>query len=146
MINVRKADAAFRRLAIAVLIASTLAGAVLIGVLNRYRGALADWVRSDAGRSAQRAELILAVFAALLLAPLVAMAAYLSSVGGRAVRTGEFPPPGSRVITDTAIVRGHDALSRGRLLQGGAVFLCTAALIIGFLLWRLASLFADRIR
>jgi len=144
--EVRKADVAFRRFAIGVLVAGTCAGMVLIGALDRYRGQLADWVRSDAGRSAQRAELILAAFAALLLTPLVAMAAYLSSVGGRAVRTGEFPPPGSRVITDTAIVRGHDALSRGRLLQGVAVFLCAAALIIGFLLWRLASLFADRIR
>ena len=144
--DVRKADAAFRRLAIGVLVAATCAGAVLIGALDRYRGPLADWVRSDAGRSAERAELILAVFGTLLLAPLVAVAAYLSSVGGRAVRTGEFPPPGSRVIRDTAIVRGYDALSRGRVLQGVAVFLCAAALVIGFLLWRLASLFADRMR
>jgi hypothetical protein len=144
--DVRKADAAFRRLAIGALVAGTCMGAALIGALDRYRGALAGWVRSDAGRSAERSELILAVFATLLLAPLVAMAAYLSSVGGRAVRMGEFPPPGSRVIWDTAIVRGHEALSRGRVLQGVAVFLCAAALVIGFLLWRLASLFADRMR
>ena len=144
--DVRRADAAFRRLAIGALAAGTCVGAVLIGALNRYRGQLADWVKSDAGRSAQRAELILAALAALLLAPLVAMAAYLSVVGGRAVRTGEFPPPGSRVIRDTPILRGHEALSRGRVLQGVAVFLCAAALAIGFLLWRFASLFADRMR
>src|SRR5262249_12284723 len=112
LMDVRQADAGFRRLAVGVLVAGVCAGAVLIQLVERYRGALAEWVRADAGQSAQRVELILATFAVLLVAPLVAMAAYLSLLGRRTARTGEYPPPGFRVIRDTPIVRGHEALSR----------------------------------
>jgi hypothetical protein len=137
--DIRKADAAFRRLAIGVLVTGTCAAALLILVVERYRGALAEWVRADAGRSAQRIELVLAGFAVLLAAPLVVMAMYLSSLGRRTVLTGEFPPPGFRVIRDTPIARGPAALSRGRSLQGIAVFLSAASVLIGVLLWRLAG-------
>ena len=137
--DVRKADPVFRRLAIAVLVAGTCAGALLILVVERYREALAEWVRADAGRSAQRIELVLAGFVVLLLAPLVATAMYLSSLGRRTVLTREFPPPGFRVIRDTPIARGPEALSRGRSLQGIAVFLSAASLLIGALLWQLAG-------
>jgi hypothetical protein len=137
--EVRRADAGRRKLAIVLVVAATCAGAVLIGVLDRYRCGLADWVRADPGRFAQRVELLFAAFAVLLLAPVVAMAAYLSSVGGRTVRTREFPPPGARVINDTEILSGDRAVARGRWLQGAAAVLAAAALLMGLLLWRLAA-------
>jgi len=144
--EVRRADAAFQRLVVLVLVAGTCAGALLIGAFDRYREALADWVRADAGQLARRIELVFAVFAAVLVAPLVGMAAYLSSLGRCTVRTGAFPPLGFRVIRDTPVVRGPAARSRGRTLQGVAVLLIGAAMLIGLLLWRLASLFAAGIR
>jgi hypothetical protein len=138
--DVRRADPGFRKLATVVLVAGTCAGALLIGAVNRYREVLADWVRADAGRSAQRIELILVAFALLLSAPLVAMAAYLSLLGGRAVSAREFPPPGCRVIRDTPIISGDPAVSRGRWLQGVAVMLTAASVVISLLIWRLAAL------
>src|SRR5262245_56059805 len=144
--DIRKADPGFRRLALLALIAGVCAGALLIGVFDRYREPMADWVRADSGRGAQRLELIFVAFAVLLVAPLVAMAAYLSSLGGRTVRAGEYPPPGARVIRDTPIVRGREALSRGRTLQGLATLLSAASVVIGLLLWRVASSFAARLR
>jgi|SRR5215467_2447675 len=144
--EVRRADATFQRLVVLVLVAGTCAGAVFVGAVDRYREALADWVRADAGQLARRIELVFAVFAAVLVAPLVGMAAYLSSLGRCTVRTGEFPPLGFRVIRDTPVVRGPAALSRGRTFQGVAVLLSAAAVTIGLLLWRLASLLAARIR
>lgn len=144
--EVRKADPGFRRLVIVVLVAGVCAGGVLIVSFDRYREALADWVRADSSRLGQRLELIFAAFAVLLAAPLVAMAAYLSSLGGRTVRAGEYPPPGSRVIRDTPIVRGREALSWGRALQSLAALLSAASVVIGLLLWRLASSFAARMR
>jgi hypothetical protein len=139
--NVRRADPVFRRLAIVVLVAGTCAGGLLIAAFERYRGALVDWVRADSARTAERIELIFVLFALLLSAPLVAMAVYLSSLGGRAVRAGEFPPPGFRVIRDTPIVSGDQAVSRGRWLQGAAVMLTAVSVVMGLLVWRLASLF-----
>jgi hypothetical protein len=142
--DVRRADVAFRRVVFAVLGASACAAALLIRGLEQYQEPLSAWVRADAGRSTQRIELVVAVFAILLVAPLVAVATYLSSLGRRAVRSGEFPPPGTRVIRDTPIARGAEALSRGRVLQGVAVFLWAAAVVTGMLLWRLAGFFAVR--
>jgi hypothetical protein len=137
--EVRRADAAFQRLVVAVVVAGACVAALLIRGVEQYREPLSAWVRADAGRSAQRIDLIFAVFAVLLAAPLVAMAAYFSSLGRSTVQSGEYPPPGSRMIRDTPIVRGGEAFSRGRTLQGVAVFLSAAAVIIGLLLWRLAS-------
>jgi hypothetical protein len=137
----RRANPAFRRLAIVALVAGLCAGALLLAAFERNRGALVDWVRADPARSSERIELILAVFAVLLLAPLVAMAGYLSLLGRRAVLTQEFPPPGFRVIRDTPIISGDQAVSRGRWLQGVAVMLTVASVVIGLLIWRLASLF-----
>jgi hypothetical protein len=144
--EVRRADAAFQRLVVLVLVAGTCAGALFVGALDRYREALAEWVRADAGQVAQRVELVFAAFAAVLVAPLVGTAAYLSVLGRSTVRAGEYPPLGFRVIRDTLVVRGLAALSRGRSLQGVAVLLSGVALLIGVLLWRLASLFVARIR
>lgn len=141
LMNVRRADPAFRRLAIVVLAAGTCAGALLIAAFERYRGALIDWVRVDPVRSSDRIELIFFLFALLLSAPLVAMAVYLSSLGGRAVAAGEFPPPGCRVIRDTPIISGDQAVSRGRWLQGVAVMLTAVSVAMGLLIWRVASLF-----
>ena len=144
--EVRRADAGFRRLAIGLVAAGTCAGAVVISVFDRYRDGLADWVRADPARFAQRIELLFAVFAVLLLTPVVAMAVYLSSLGGRTVRTREFPPPGARVIHDTPVLNGDRAVSRGRWLQGGAVCLGAASFLIGLMLWRLASTLTSGIR
>jgi len=142
--DVRRADAAFRRVVFAVLGASACAAALLIRGLERYQEPLSAWVRGDAIGSTPRTEIVVAVFAIVLVAPLAAVATYLSSLGRRAVRSGEFPPPGARVIRDTPIARGTEACSRGRVLQGVAVFLWAAAVVTGMLLWRLAGLFVVR--
>jgi hypothetical protein len=68
--EVRRADPPFQRLVLLVLVAGTCAGALLVGAIDRYREALADWVRADAARLAQRIELVFAVFAVALVAPL----------------------------------------------------------------------------
>jgi hypothetical protein len=144
--EVRKADTAFRRQAVALVIGGVCAAALLIAAFERYQGELADWVRADPSRIAQRLELVFGAIAVVLLAPLAAMASYLSSLGRRTVRTREFPPPGFRVIRDTPILRGYDALTRGRSLQGVAVFLSAAAVLVGLFLWRFAALASRQIK
>jgi hypothetical protein len=138
--DIRKADAVFRRQAIALLAGALCAGVLLIAGFERYQGELAEWVRADAARTALRLELVFGVFAVVLLTPLLAMASYLRALGRRAVRTREFPPPGFRVIRDTPIVRGFDAVTRGRSLRGVAVFLTASAVLVFLFLWRLAAL------
>jgi len=100
-------------LTIVVLAVGACAGALLIAGFERYRSALMNWVRADSGHSAQRTHLVLIVFAFVLTAPLIAMSAYLWSLGGR-----------------------DSSASRGRWQRGTAVMLGAASVVLGLLLWR----------
>lgn len=142
MTNLRKADPAARRKVALLLSVGACVGAVLIVAFERYRIPLSDWVLAGPGASAQRARLALLLLAALLLAPLLALAAYLWSLGARVVRAQEFPPPGLRVIRDTAVITGARAVSRGRLLKVLALSCAIACAVLGILLWRFDSLLA----
>ena len=140
--EIRKADAAFRGVVFVLLGMAVGAGGLLLGFFDRYKTTLADWVLAD---RAARTPFVFVAFAVMLVAPLVATAAYLASLGRRTIGSGEYPPPGFRVIRDTPVTRGPAAHARGRVLQGISVFLAAAAVAIGLLLWRLASLFAARL-
>src|SRR5206468_3369874 len=140
--NVRKADARFRRFVFGLFAAAVCVGGLLVALFDRYQAPLANWI--VAGRASGRIELVFFGFAVLLVAPLLAMATYLSVVGRRILRSGEYPPPGARVIRDTPILGGSEAESRGRVLQGLSVFLIAIAVAMGTLLWWLASLLASR--
>src|SRR5215468_4564944 len=139
-IEARRADAAARRTAALVLVAGTCVGALLLVAFTRYRVALSDWVLADPRSSAQRVKLVLLLPAAVLLAPLVALAVYLWALGGKVVRTREFPPPGLRVIRDTPIVTGERAVSRGRLLKVLALGCGIASAALAVLLWHFGLL------
>jgi len=140
MTDIRRADPNARRKVVLILFVGACVGAVLIVAFERYRMPLADWVLADPRASAQRARLVLVVLAILLLAPLLAFAAYLWSLGERVVRAEEFPPPGLRVIRDTLVITGERAVSRGRLLKAFALGCSIASAVLGFLLWRLELL------
>jgi hypothetical protein len=140
MTDVRRADPTARWTAALVLVVGTCVGALLIAVFTRYRIPLSDWVLADQGASAQRVRLVFLLLTALLSAPLLALAVYLWSLGGRVVRAREFPPPGLRVIRDTPIVTGERAVARGRLLKVLAVGCVIASAVSAGLLWRLGHL------
>ena len=144
MNEVRRADPTARWTASLVLIVGTCIGALLLIAFNRYRTPLSDWVLADPRSSAQRVKLLLLLPAALLLAPLLALAGYLWVLGGKVVRAREFPPPGLRVIRDTPIVTGERAVSRGRLLKVLALGCCIACAVLAVLLWRLGQLLSSR--
>jgi hypothetical protein len=110
-----------------------------MAAFERYRVPLRDWVLADPAASLQRARLIVVLLGILLVAPLLAFAGYLWSVGGRIIQASEFPPPGFRVIRDTAFITGERAVSRGRLLKVIALGCGVVSALMGFLLWRLES-------
>ncbi|MFH0344643.1 MAG: hypothetical protein ACHBNF_21530 [Chromatiales bacterium] len=140
MTDIRRADPAARRQAVVFVVVGTFVGALLIVAFERYRIPLRDWVLAE-GASAQRVKLVFLLLAALLLAPLLAFAAYLWSLGGRVLRAREFPPPGVRVFRNTPVLTGEAAISRGRQLKVVALGCGIASAALGLLLWRLASLF-----
>ena|SRR5215472_4888821 len=144
MTEVRRAEPTARWMAALILVAGTCIGALLLVAFTRYRTPLSVWVLADPGSSAQRVKLVLLLPAALLLAPFLALAAYLWVLGGKVVRAREFPPPGLRVIRDTPIVTGERAVSRGRRLKVLALGCCIACAVLAVLLWRLGQLLSSR--
>ena len=137
MTEVRRADPTARRAAAPVLVFGTCVGALLIAAFTRYCISLGEWVLAD---RAQRVELVFVILTELVSVPLLGLAVYLWSLGARVVRVREFPPPGLRVIRDTAIVTGERAVFRGRLLKVLAIACGTASVVLAGLLWRLELL------
>ena len=145
MTDVRKADPAARQQVVLFLVVGVFVGALLIVAFERYRIPLRDWVLAEPGASVQRVNLVFLLLAALLLAPLLAFAVYLWSLGGRVLRAREFPPPGLRVIRDFPVITGVAAISRGRQLKVLALGCGIASVALGLLLWRFASLLSGHV-
>ena len=137
-----RADPRARRKAVFLIIVGTLIGAVLIVSFERYRGELHEWLLADP--SGHRIQLLLYSLAVLGAVPLIAFALYLWVLGVRVVQAQQFPPPGQRVVRDTAVVTGEAARSRGRVLQGLAIAFVTVAGLLCFLLWRVASVIVEQ--
>jgi len=137
MAEVRRADPTARRAVVLMFVVGTCMGALLVAAFIRYRIPLSDWVLAD---RALRIKLVFVILTALVSVPLLGLAVYLWSLGGKVVRAREFPPPGLRVIRDTPIVTGERAVFRGRLLKALAIGCGAASVVLAGLLWRLELL------
>ena len=142
MADVQKADPGARRQAVWLLVAGTVVGALLIVAFARYQTPLVKWIRVDPREAAHRLTLTLVAGVVVLSAPAVLFAAYLWRLGGRVLRTQQFPPPGYRAIRDIPIVTGRAAMLRGQLFRILAACLGVASLFLWLTLWRLARLLA----
>lgn len=144
MTDVRRTHPGARRHAVLLLSVAAVLGALLILAFERYRIPLRDWILAEPRESAQRVQFIFLVVATLLLVPLLTLVAYLWSLGAKVLRAREFPPPGHRVIRDTPVTVGEAVVVRARQLKVLAVGCGIACAMLGFLLWRLASLFSNQ--
>jgi hypothetical protein len=140
MIDIRRADPTARRQALMIVILGALAGTLLLLAFMYYRGQRLDWLRFQLG---EHVAIMLLLAAALLCVPLLALAAYLWLLGAHVIKTGVFPPPGLRVIRDTAVVTGSSAVLRGRGLKVLAVCLGAISGVFGMMLWWLARVFNE---
>jgi hypothetical protein len=137
--EVQRADPVARRRAVLLVAGGAVMGVLLIAAFERARAPLGDWIRSDPGQAARRAQRVALVSSGVLVAPLFGLATYLWLLGARVVRAGRFPAPGQRVLRDTPVLRGQPAVSRGRGVQALAVCLGAAAALLLVLCWRLAA-------
>ena len=135
--EIERADARLRKVAILVILLTLVVGAGAIL-------ALPHWFETLRLRPAPRARQSLA--AALVWSTagisvmLLAVAAYAWRLGARARDASRFPPPGMRVIRDTVVLHGPAAGRRAKLLQALAIALgvCGVGLFVAAL--RLRSL------
>ena len=144
MAGIRRAAPSARRHALAIVLVGTILGALVILAFTHYRAALEAWVASDAGALPFRLNLIVAAFATLAIVPSVGFSVYLWSLGVRAIKAEEFPPPDVRLSRDTRVVVGRAAVARGRALQILAVAMTILPVAMTWLVWRLAAALTSR--
>ena len=137
--EVIRADPRLRRFAVRSLIALVLAGAL---GLWAFQGWLAGVTQLPAAIAQQHLLIAFASLVGISCAALLALAAFLWTIGARVRRSAQFPAPGMRVLRDTAVLRDGAAERRGRTIQGtGAVLVvCCLALLVAA--WRFYVLFS----
>jgi hypothetical protein len=133
------ADPVARRVGIVLVAIGAALGGGVVYAFTAGSDAVSAWLVARLGAEATRGRTLMGI-AAALTTPLVLLAAWLHWRGGRVLAARRFPPPGSRVMRDTPILEGRDALARGQLLRVIAAMLAGGALLIGVMLWRLAAL------
>lgn len=140
MSDIRRADPAARRRAMQTIIVGALIGTLVLVAIERCRIPLGEWLLADPGTAPQRVKWVLLSLAALVSAPLLAVAVHFWRLGMKVIRAREFPPPGYHVIRDTPIITGTAAASRGRIIQLLGLGCGIGAMVLSLLLWRLASM------
>jgi len=117
---------------------------VILGVV------MVKWVvpwgqdRIEKAEPAKALKIIQVVIAFIFLSTLP-FSACLYWLGRRAVVYRQMPPPGTRVIKNTRLLEGHDAVKRGRLIMGIAVVLLAVALVGGlYMPYKLGKVFGER--
>ena len=128
------------RRAVLFIAVTALIGTVLVLGLNQYGESLREWVLSDPEAAPRRLKTLFAIFAITASAPLLAFAAYVWRLGRQIVQSGQFPPPGQRLLRDTETVEGPPAIARGRALKVFAISLTGLCAMFWLLLWRLTAM------
>jgi hypothetical protein len=135
--EIHRADPDARRNAILLLLACAVAGSALIAALP----AIELWLTSGTQGMKQDLAVALVSIGLMICLPLLVFSTRVWTRGAKVRRQLCFPLDGDRVIRDTPVLRGHDALVRARILQGLAIALGIAALFIVWTMWRFANLF-----
>jgi hypothetical protein len=140
MTEIRRADPAARRQALIIVVVGAVTGASLLLALEVYQDPLLDWVRSQ---PRERMTVVFSLVAAMLSAPVFALAVYLWLLAAKIVKTEVFPPSGLRLIRDTTRITGSTALLRGRMLKGIAVCLAIVSGLSCLAFWWLVRVLND---
>ncbi len=86
-----------------------------------------DYLESLKDMEPAKAVLVLQVLSAALLIPLFPMSLYLYRFARKALVSGQFPPPGTKVLKDTEVVEGKRARRKGTLLLVASIVLAVIA-------------------
>jgi cytochrome c-type biogenesis protein CcmH/NrfG len=132
------ADKRHRRLAIVVAALMVAAGLLVLGVLYWHLGKIGELAKVNRRQAAEQTIRLVAEFAWLGGLSLVGMGSWFWWLGRRINRADRFPPPGMKVIKDTAVRSGARARTLAHLAQVAAL-LCVVAGTMGmWYLYRLA--------
>jgi len=143
MRKVIPADPALRRVTFAALVAVALLGAIGIAFTASFTSHLRDLAAHSPEEAAATAARALKTITALMAVLPVAIGAYLAYVAIRAWQTGEFPPPGTRVLRDTVVTVGPKSRVWATVGVIVAVLLLAGGITVVVWSWGLAERLAE---
>lgn len=103
------ADKALRKKVILFLVIIVFAALVLEPHFEAYLGQMSQLSKEDPNLALEKTMLLLKWSLRSVFVALVGMGVYLILLARRALRSGQYPPPGMRVIRDTRLRRGNQA-------------------------------------
>ena len=130
--EVQTADPDLRRRVLAILVLAGLLGVLGVLRLEAYLAELQALARSSPHEAAAHAlevsRLVLAAAAVLV----AVLAAYLGRLSWRTLRAGRYPPPGTRVLSDTRVVRGPRARRYGWIFLALAIAILATGVLVAY--------------
>ena len=134
---VMRTDKKYRMMVIFLLLGAVAIGIGLILFTNTYIHELEQVAQHAPEEALMNTSLLLLGITMLAGLPAVGIGTYVIYLGHRIRITEQIPPPGTRVVVDTTVIKGKAARVRGIVLMvlGGLVILCGLGLPIVF--WKL---------
>lgn len=133
--EIQPADPAARRRAVRIGAAVALIGAAAVWLVDRRLERALDPLAAGGDPAAAMATVLAA--GAVLGLGLLAIALWMVAFARRIEQAERFPPPGTRVVQDTAVRHGAAARRLAYGLYAGALVLFVGGVAIPWTLWRL---------
>lgn len=130
--EIQPADPVARKRALMLVGGAVVLGAVLLVFDTFYEVKSEALFRSIALHFLDRPLTMFLVLLALVV-PMVAVSVYIFIQAGRIVKSQRMPYPGQKVIKDTVVIEGDEAVKRGRGLQFLAVVMTVFSLMVPFI-------------
>jgi len=138
MSDIQKADPQLRRKMVIIAITSAIVGAGLVIVFRIFTSSIILWIAEDHSKTLLRAKLFFSLSILFTSIPLIGFAAYFWKLGRLITFYERFPPPNTRVIMDTRIIRGDAARKRGKVVQLFSVLLIVIAIELLLSFWKIS--------
>jgi hypothetical protein len=115
------------------------AGVVAIVQAESFLDDMSILARESPSAAAARIGLVLKVMTATASLIPISVGAYLFRVALLTRRTGEFPPPGTRVLRDTTVTTGPASRRWARLSFVVAITLLLGGILVPLLIWQIVG-------
>ena len=132
--KIQKADPQARRKAMLIAVILVLVLAALLALVMQ---GIQD--TDSMARLIVRYSILLPAAGLVVIAPILLFALFAYRKGSRVSAAGRYPLPGEKVIRDTRVRDGRQAVTLGRVFRLLAVLLVVCSLTIPWLLWRLGG-------
>lgn len=140
--KVIKADAVLKRRIILFYVVVAVVGFLLFKLSYDYLQEMKTLAHQDIDRAVDQMLLFIRVWLALSVVAVVGIGGYLLWFSVRVLRSGQMPPPGTKVVRDMKIVEGEKAMMRAKVLIVASVLLVVIGLAVT---WQTFSAFSTRI-